>query len=129
MPDSQALGTLVVDDSPDDCFFIEKAILAVPSLHLVGVVHDGAEAVCYLAGLGDYENRVEHPYPEVLLLDLKMPAKNGFEVLEWLKKQTRRPKLVIVQSGSLEVADQERSVALGRMFSGLNHQHSTAGSG
>jgi len=85
------LGTLADDDSPDDRFFIEKAILAVPALRLVGVVHDGVEAVCYLAGLGGYdEDRVEYPYPEVLLLDLKMPAKNGFEFLEWLKKQPRR---------------------------------------
>lgn len=82
-----------------------------PCLRLVGVAHDGEEAVCYLAGLGDYENRDEHPYPDVLFLDLKMPRQNGFDVLAWIKKQARRPKVVVLTS-SPEPEDRSRALEL-----------------
>jgi CheY-like chemotaxis protein len=50
-------------------------------------VCDGREAICYLAGEQQWSDRRQHPLPDLLLLDLKMPFKDGFDVLEWVRKQ------------------------------------------
>ena len=48
------------------------------------VVEDGEEVISYLKGEGIYADREKYPFPILLLLDLKMPKINGFQVLEWL---------------------------------------------
>src|SRR5687767_735498 len=53
----------------------------------VHFVKDGEQAIAYLAGEGAFANRDEYPLPDLLLLDLKMPRKSGFDVLEWLHSQ------------------------------------------
>ena len=60
------------------------------------VVNDGEETSAYLDGQGKFANRYEYPLPELLLLDLKMPGKNGFEVLEWIRQQPGLKRLRIV---------------------------------
>jgi DNA-binding response OmpR family regulator len=69
------------------------------------IVKDGQEAIDYLAGRGRFADRQRHPLPCLLLLDVKLPVKSGFEVLRWL----RGLKAVVV-SGS----DQERDIAAAR---------------
>lgn len=51
------------------------------------MVRTGAEAMQYLAGEGKYAARDRYPLPRIVLLDLKMPSPDGFEVLRW--KETR----------------------------------------
>jgi len=48
-------------------------------------VQDGVEAVAYLNGDGAYADRTLYPFPEVLLLDLKMPRMTGLELLAWIR--------------------------------------------
>ena len=70
------------------------------------IVRNGEEAVSYLDGKGVYADRLVYPLPNLLLLDLKMPRLNGFQVLEWLKT---KPDL-----GALPVAvDVTRAFKLG----------------
>lgn len=96
-------SVLIADDSEDDRFFIERALRYSTRLHLVGAVPDGAEAIKYLDGQGVYGDRQLWPFPDLFLLDLKMPLKNGFEVLEWLQhKNFPQFKVVVLTSSALE---------------------------
>lgn len=70
------------------------------------VVINGQEAIQYLKGEGQYANPRENPFPEFVLLDLKMPLMNGFEVLRWIRSQPVIKRLpVIVFSSSLHEKD------------------------
>ena len=77
-------------------------------------VRDGEETMSYLKGAEPFGNRNEHPLPKVLLLDLKMPLRDGFEVLEWVRSQPglRRMVVVVFTSSDL-VSDVRRAFDLG----------------
>ena len=80
----------------------------------VQYVRDGEQAIAYLAGKGRFANREEYPLPSVLLLDLKMPRKNGFEVLEWIREQPHLTELrTIVLTTSEDVFEVNRAYKLG----------------
>src|ERR1041384_2088196 len=96
---------LMVDDSEDDCLLIKMAIGRADRLHFIGSVSDGEELVSYLTGKEQYAAGSRYPLPDMLLLDLKMPRKNGFEVLEWLQSQPIQDMTVVVLSGSEQRGD------------------------
>ena len=77
-------------------------------------VRDGQEAIDYLLGQGQFANRSTYPGPSLLLLDLKMPRKNGFEVLEWIRQQPGlRALRVVVLTSSDHIPDVNRAYQLG----------------
>src|SRR5260221_1321895 len=86
---------LLAEDDPDDVLLtqiaFEKARLANP----LQVVRDGEEAIAYLNGEGHFADRHRFPFPILLLLDLKMPKLNGFQVLEWLRQHPRLKRLPV----------------------------------
>src|ERR1700677_2323260 len=104
---------LVVDDSEDDRLFIRRAIRANPRLVLAAEVCDGEEAIAYLDGQGAFRDRKKHPFPDAILLDLKMPRKNGHEVLQWMRTKSFKKLFTAVVSGSFLPEDIARSMALG----------------
>jgi CheY-like chemotaxis protein len=106
-------SVLLVDDSEDDRLFLRKAILRNPRLAIVGEVCDGEAAIAYLEGQDAFKDREKHPFPDVMLLDLKMPRMTGHEVLEWLQKRGLEKLVVVVISGSFLPQDINRSMALG----------------
>ena len=80
----------------------------------VRVVGDGSEAIEYLSGEGKFANRIVHPFPDLIVLDLKMPRLTGLDVLRWLmehREYRRVPKILL--SGSGEDRDIEAAYHLG----------------
>jgi len=78
------------------------------------VVHDGSEAIAYIDGQRQYGDRNTYPFPEVVILDLKMPRLNGFEVLEWLQSHPELQTIpTLVWSSSADPVDVKRAYCLG----------------
>ena len=104
---------LVVEDNDADALFLRRAIeqVGVPLPH--SIVKDGDQAIAYLSGAQEFADRIRHPFPTMMLLDLKMPKKSGHAVLEWLKQSSlTRPKVVIYTSSS-EPKDIDLAMRLG----------------
>ncbi len=106
-------SVLLVDDSDDDRLFVRRALRKNPGFVIVAELCDGEAAIAYLSGHGEFANRDKFPYPDVLFLDLKLPKKNGHEVLEWLQVEAPGKLQVIVLSGSFLPQDVTRSRELG----------------
>lgn len=105
---------LHVEDDPNDRVFVALHFKrSAPDIDLRSV-EDGQEAVEYLAGQGAYADREKHPFPRLLLLDLKLPRMGGLEVLAWARNQPFRESLpILVLTSSAEKSDIDRAYALG----------------
>jgi CheY-like chemotaxis protein len=105
---------LLVDDNPHDVVLIRLAFRKVGIIDTIQLVKDGTEALRYLQGEGAYADRHQYPVPTLILLDLKMPQTNGFEVLEWVKQQPHLNAIsIVVMSGSKNDADINKARDLG----------------
>src|ERR1051325_11431606 len=94
MPDNSVI--LLAEDREDDVLLIRRAFKKAHLLNPLHVVHDGEEAIAYLKGEGQYANRAEYPLPALLLLDLKMPRRDGFDVLTWIRQEPGLSALRVV---------------------------------
>src|SRR6266850_3873045 len=105
---------LLAEDREDDAILIRKAFARTGISNPIYVVHDGEEAVHYLEGSGKYSNRELYPLPDLLLLDLKMPRMDGFEVLQWLREHSELKGLrVVVLTSSQDIYDVNKAYSLG----------------
>ena len=104
---------LVVDDSDDDRFFLRRSIQTDSRLTIVAEVCNGEDAIAYLSGKTVFGDREKFPFPDLMLLDLKMPRKNGYEVLQWLRTQKFEQLVVVVLSGSTLPEDAAKCRVLG----------------
>jgi CheY-like chemotaxis protein len=105
---------LVADDDENDIRLLTRAFLRTGINVPMKWVRDGEEAIQYLQGDKPFADREAFPLPILLLLDLKMPRTNGFEVLEWVRKQAGlRRLLVVVMTSSDEPQDVDRAYDLG----------------
>ncbi len=105
---------LYVEDDADDAFFLrhvwKRAGIRHPLIHL----SSGQQAMDYLAGRGDFADRVRCPPPSLVLLDLNMPGIGGFDVLRWIRQQPDLAALrVVVFSGSNQPSDLATAQGLG----------------
>src|SRR5690349_6894965 len=105
---------LIAEDDPSDVFLLQRAFNAaqVPaSLHFV---RDGQEAIDYLEGGSNFSDRERYPLPDLMLLDLKMPRLNGFDVLSWLRQQPGLKRLLVtILTSSDQPEDINRAYDLG----------------
>src|ERR1044071_3849042 len=76
---------LLVEDRADDVDLIQRALREANITNTIAVTHDGEEALAYLKGEGIFADRHSYPFPHIILLDLKMPRMDGFEVLREMR--------------------------------------------
>src|SRR3954465_7938841 len=105
---------LLAEDRDDDILLIRGAFLSAGFATRLLTVSNGEEAILYLAGEGKFANRTEYPFPQLLLLDLKMPRVDGFEVLRWVHARPELGRLpVIVLTSSDDLRDVTQAYQLG----------------
>src|SRR5438094_4878289 len=96
---------LLVEDEPNDVFFMQQAMKKAGVVNPIRVASDGQQAIDYFEGTGKFANRVEFPLPCLVLLDLKLPYVMGLDVLKWLREQPGLPIVVVVLTSSRNDAD------------------------
>jgi len=107
-----SIRTLIVDDSTDECVLLTAELRAIHSIRLIGFVGDGVEAISYLQGVEQFNNREMFPYPDLLLLDFCMPRCGGMGVLKFLRQQFHRPR-VVLWSNTMERVNVSLALRLG----------------
>jgi CheY-like chemotaxis protein len=97
---------LLAEDDANDAFFCQRALKQSGFTQVLVHVPNGEECIKYLAGKEPYTDRVKYPFPNLLLLDLKMPVLSGFDVLAWMHDHPELKKLpVIILTGSVDAED------------------------
>jgi len=105
---------LLVEDSADDVFVIKMACQRSGIPHNLRVADDGDVAVKYLSGVGKFKDRGAYPFPDVVFLDIKMPKRDGHEVLKWIREHSEFKTLpVVMLTGSLQPSDVDKAFELG----------------
>jgi CheY-like chemotaxis protein len=105
---------LLVEDDENDAMLLRMAFEKNAIVNPVQWVKDGLEAVAYLNGDGIYADRVKYPFPEVLLVDLKMPRMTGLELLAWISEHPEfRIIPTIIMTSSRQELDIESAYKLG----------------
>ena len=89
----QSVEILLVEDNEDDAVIIQEVFADIRWATLIHVVRDGEEALDYLQRQRQYKMARR---PDIVLLDINMPKKNGFEVLEAMKKDSRLQSLPVI---------------------------------
>ncbi|HZV36006.1 MAG TPA: response regulator [Verrucomicrobiae bacterium] len=105
---------LLVEDSYNDELLARRAFKQCQLADRLTVVHDGAEALDFLFGTGSHAKHETTELPAMVLLDLKLPKLNGFEVLRRVRANERTQLLpVVILSSSDEEDDRNESKRLG----------------
>jgi CheY-like chemotaxis protein len=105
---------LLVEDDPNDVWLVRHAFQSANISNPLRIVNDGQEAIDYLKGNGAYSDRGAFPLPKLVLLDLKMPRLNGFDVIGWMRRHYpwKLTPIIILSSSALP-QDVNRAYELG----------------
>jgi len=93
---SSSLGVidiLLVEDNPGDVRLTQEALKEAKVRNNLHVVEDGVDAMAFLKREGEYASA---PLPDLILLDLNLPRKDGREVLEEIKQDDRLKRIPVV---------------------------------
>lgn len=105
---------LVVEDNPTDAKLTIRALKKTALTNLIYCVQDGVEALDFLFATGAYSNRKVENTPKMIVLDLKMPKVNGFDVLKIIKNDKRTHMIpVVIYTSSKELDDIKKCNKLG----------------
>jgi CheY-like chemotaxis protein len=108
------LKILHIEDSEEDLELFRRACEAASLPAEFYRVADGFEAVGYLKGENRFTDRLRHPLPDLIVLDLKMPGMGGFDFLKWLRQESGFSSLpVLVFTVSENAEDKARALAEG----------------
>ena len=114
MSSSREKPILIVEDLKADAVLIERSLRKARITNPCNIVSDGQQAIDYLAGTGQYSDRSRFRTPVLMLLDLKLPRRDGFEVLTWIRQQDVLKRLpVVVLTASNRSGDINRAYDLG----------------
>ena len=102
--ETQPMEILLVEDNEDDILLEQEALAEAKLVNLMSVVRDGEEAMAFLRRQGQYQDA---QMPGLILLDINMPKKNGFEVLKELKAD---PALMHIPVVMLTTSDNEADI-------------------
>ena len=102
--ETKPMEILLVEDNEDDIVLEQEALAEAKLVNLMSVVRDGEEAMAFLRRQGQYQNA---QIPGLILLDINMPKKNGFEVLHELKAD---PALMHIPVVMLTTSDNESDI-------------------
>jgi len=105
---------LVVEDRYDDVLLLERAWSKAGMKLPLRFLHDGKSAIDFLQAQGSADGQVAAEFVKAVILDLKMPGLDGFDVLKWVRQEASLKELfVVVFSSSFSPADIHRAYALG----------------
>jgi CheY-like chemotaxis protein len=111
---AKKLVILVAEDDPNDLELLRHVVSENGVEVNFQPAHDGEQVINYLRGEDEFRDRSRHPVPDIIVLDLKMPRVNGFEVLQWLRQQQGLARITVVErSGSGLETDIEEAYRLG----------------
>ncbi len=98
----QLLTVLLAEDDDNDVILIRRAFERLGLIRRLVAVADGEQIIPYLRAEGKYADRQSFPFPDLLLLDHRMPRLSGLDVLYWLRTEPRFERLpVLVLSNGL----------------------------
>jgi len=105
---------LLVEDNPDDAFFVKRAFASLALNNPLMSVEDGAQAIAYLRGQGKYADRKVYPVPGLVIADLSMPHLTGFDLIQWMREDsdTKRIPIIVLSASDLQ-RDVNRAYELG----------------
>jgi CheY-like chemotaxis protein len=105
---------VLAEDNEDDVFMFHRACKKNGVVKGVTVFEDGQGVIDYLGDKEPFGNRAKYPLPKLIILDLKMPRVDGFQVLEWLRGHHDMVVIpTIVWSASADIRDVKHAYCLG----------------
>jgi DNA-binding response OmpR family regulator len=105
---------LHAEDDPNDIALMKHACMAAKASFQLFSASDGEKAIHYINGDGLYADRSTYPAASLVFLDLKMPRKGGFEVLQWIRRHpTLKCLPVLILTSSRHEVDIRRAYELG----------------
>lgn len=105
---------LLAEDDPTHVLLVRRFLAKGNLVNPVHAVSDGAEALAYLLGDGEYADRATHPLPAAVITDLHLAGMGGLALLQEVRAREECADIpVVVMSGSTEGRDIERVHALG----------------
>jgi CheY-like chemotaxis protein len=101
---AEGMTILIADDDAEDCVMTERALAASRGADDLRFVGDGEALIDYLMRRGEYADPLSSPRPDIILLDLNMPKKDGYAALEEIKVQPeiRRIPIVVFTTSNVE---------------------------
>ncbi len=103
---SQQRLILLVEDDENDVLLLHRAFERAGLKNPIQRVATGAACLAYLSGEPPYEDRGKFPLPALVLLDIKMPGLDGFEVLRWIRHHPSFQELCVVMLTAAEEISQ-----------------------